>query len=77
MNPNPTTNRTMLTYPAEWSGRAQVVVYDMTGRPVFDQQLSGSGVLELRIGHLPRGVYIVHLQLDGQPLGQTRLTLQN
>lgn len=75
--PNPASDRAMLTYPAEWSGNAQVLLYDVTGRQMFEQQLTGSGLFELRLGQHPRGMYVIHVVSEGKVLGQTRITLQN
>ncbi len=77
-NRSPTTSeRIMLTYPAEWSGNAQVVLYDVTGRQMFEQQLTGTGVFEMRFNQYPQGMYIIHVIADGKTLGQSRITIQN
>ena len=66
----------MLTYPAEWSGRAQVVVFDMTGRPVFGQRRSGLGLLDLELSHLAPGLYLIQLNAFGRTIETIKLTVQ-
>lgn len=55
----------------------QVVLYDMSGRPVFKKTFpSSSSTLHLvseKINKLPAGVYILKISLDGKILYQIKI----
>ncbi|PSK89871.1 choice-of-anchor V domain-containing protein [Taibaiella chishuiensis] len=62
--PNPATDQLHLGSDQVTPGNYQVTIYDMTGREVLRQaQQAGAGKLQvnLAIGHLPAGSYILHL----------------
>ncbi len=60
--PNPATDRIQLI--SDWQGKAQIYIYDMSGRLVHTQQIQGSGFdrQTIDISQLQAGVYSFHLQ---------------
>jgi hypothetical protein len=65
--PNPNHGSFELVYQSVFSGEAQVVVYDITGRDVYRQAwnvVEGENTLSLQL-NLPSGIYIVEL-LQGE-----------
>jgi hypothetical protein len=52
---------------------SRVRVYDATGREVMARDIAGSGVLDL--GRLATGVYLMRLEVDGNPVSR-KLVIQ-
>jgi len=59
--PNPTGHAVRVTAPGNLFGTVALQVYDLSGRMVLQQAAFHSGT-ELRVGHLPAGIYVVHVQ---------------
>lgn len=62
--PNPAQNQLAVRMKAEQS--AQLWLLDMKGKQILKQTISGSTVLE--VGHLPKGPYMLKVEVDGRQM---------
>lgn len=75
--PNPTKDAVTLALPADYAGEATLTLLDLTGRLVKKQflQLDGhSAKVHIRLGGLPKGIYLAKVQA-GQQQWLERLTI--
>ncbi|HOX24999.1 MAG TPA: M20/M25/M40 family metallo-hydrolase [Candidatus Krumholzibacteria bacterium] len=77
--PNPFNPQTTLGYTLPRAGFAEIAVFDPRGRlvarPLAGPRPAGAGEVRLPAADLASGVYLVQLQLDGEVLTATKLTL--
>lgn len=62
--PNPARNQLNVQMKAEQSG--QLLLLDMNGKQILQQIISGSTVVE--VGHLPKGPYMLKVEVNGQQM---------
>lgn len=71
--PNPAANYFTLQYSADQAGSAQVLLYDLTGRVVYEKQIttvSGLNAMDVATGDLSNGMYVVEIISGAQTMTQ-------
>lgn len=65
--PNPANDLLHLDFPPGYMGETLMTISDLGGKKVAEKtfQLQGSTAEEVRIGHLPKGIYILRLTTTG------------
>jgi hypothetical protein len=78
--PNPAHSSTTLTFTLPRAGRAELSVFDNTGRRVATQQAealpAGQQTLSWNTGAVKPGLYFVRLTVDGQPAATRQLAVE-
>jgi hypothetical protein len=77
--PNPVQDRVTITWPAQKAGTAEIRILDLNGRQVKGQRLAvqtGTNLLQMQVGGLTPGVYLLQLQQNGQMVTR-KLTITN
>ncbi|WP_290794339.1 T9SS type A sorting domain-containing protein [Flavihumibacter sp. UBA7668] len=77
--PNPVQDRVTITWPSQKAGTAEIRVIDLNGRQVKGQRLAvqnGTNLLQMQVGGLTPGVYLLQIQQDGQMVTR-KLTITN
>jgi hypothetical protein len=78
--PNPTTDLATLTFDHQSDGQVSVQLFSMTGSRVLTHQAVatvGSNQVELRLGHLPAGTYVLTAALPGQSTLRERIVVRH
>ncbi len=77
--PNPFNPATRLSFSLPAAGRTTVAIFDIHGRHVDTlidaEQAEGTVTLDWRPEHLPGGVYLAQLRVDGAPMAMEKLVL--
>lgn len=66
--PNPTANRLFVTYRENTVVQKTIELYDVLGRLLVDSKLN-DGVTTVELDHVPRGVYVARVLVDGRVVG--------
>lgn len=75
--PNPATNSTWLSYPADADDNATIEVYDLQGKLITSFLLNMNGAVELSLVNYESGVYLVQLIALGKVVESIKLTVIN
>lgn len=72
--PNPASERLNIHFPPQQSP-VHFRLYDLMGRQHLPTYMvpAGQAQLQLRVGHLPEGLYIMHIEQDGRILGRHKI----
>lgn len=73
--PNPATDHTFITYPADADGIGKLVVYDIMGKLVSIYILNGKGIIEIDTKQLVMGVYLLSILIEGQSTIDSKLII--
>lgn len=76
LSPNPTTESTTASYEvgSEYRSATSITIHDVSGVQRLKINVSGTeGQVNLNVGHLSPGTYLVNLQADGQNIAQQKL----
>ncbi|MDX5446890.1 MAG: T9SS type A sorting domain-containing protein [Bacteroidota bacterium] len=60
--PNPTSGKVFLEAHEFWNGILDIEVWSVDGRMVHKEEIPSSSRIELDLGHLPQGVYVVKVK---------------
>lgn len=78
--PNPAKGSSRLAFTLPRSGRVELGLYDALGRRVVDQQAgmlpAGPQTLEVNLGGVKAGLYMVRLSIEGQPAATRQLVVE-
>lgn len=78
--PNPTTDRATLTFNHQSGGQVIVQLFSMKGRRVITQEVmatQGSNQVDLHLGQLPAGTYVLTAALSGQSTLRERIVVRH
>lgn len=73
--PNPATDHTFITYPAEADVIGKLEVYDSMGQLVSSNILNGKGIIEIDTKRLVTGVYLLSIVVEGQSILDRKLII--
>lgn len=76
VSPNPATEVAVAAFNvgSQYQNATAIAVYDVTGVQRLQQKVSGKqGEVQLNVGYLPAGTYLVNLQADGVNIAQQKL----
>ncbi len=73
--PNPATDHTFITYPAEADVIGKLEVYDSMGQLVSSNILNGKGIIEIDTKRLVTGVYLLSIVVEGQSILNSKLII--
>ncbi|MCB8964283.1 MAG: T9SS type A sorting domain-containing protein [Bacteroidales bacterium] len=65
--PNPSNGMVSVSF-AKHYGAVSLMVMDMMGKIVYNEQLAGEGIVDLNLSHLPKGVYLVKMGVNGSEI---------
>jgi len=74
--PNPANQVAKLNYNLQGNSRLQCGVYDMLGKLVYNESVTGQGAIEIPVKKLPLGTYFCRLILDGKLVETQKLMIQ-
>ena len=66
IGPNPCHDRLVARLPHAYSGSMQV--FNTIGQNILTQPFTNDFTPEMNVSELPAGVYLLHLQVDGQTI---------
>jgi hypothetical protein len=77
--PNPAESRFMISLDDEKAGEVTITLYNLAGKSVLQAMVNkGSDRLEyaLPVAHLPAGIYIMELRINGEPYGMEKVSIR-
>ena len=74
--PNPATDHVTITWPVALTGIDRVVITDLTGRIVHNENTGNGSSLELNVGNWSPGIYVITLEKDGLRVSCRRLAVR-
>ncbi|MEA1873998.1 MAG: T9SS type A sorting domain-containing protein [Bacteroidota bacterium] len=74
--PNPANNIAKLDFNLQANQKLQCDVYDILGKLVYNESVSGQGAIEIPVRKLPQGTYFCRLILDGKLVETQKLMIQ-
>ena len=73
--PNPASDHTFITYPADADGIGALNVYDGLGQMIASHNLKHNGIFELVTRNLAPGMYLLSIVVEGKPIVESRLVV--
>ena len=73
--PNPTANETSFNYQLETNETAKLSVFDLNGRLLHQNTLTGNGTYVLNTAQMPTGMYIYTISINGTEQTRAKLTI--